>query len=160
MLKNKFGNKNRGFTIIEVLIVLAIAGLILLIVFLAVPNLQRNSRNTQRRNAAAATVGAINEFISNNNGAMPTTFAVATSTLTLSGAAGTTATTVGASSIYTTYSNPAALPASPPANATADTLSIYTNATCNGNALAAGTSTRQFVAFFPVEPSGNGCVAS
>ncbi|HPW47952.1 MAG TPA: prepilin-type N-terminal cleavage/methylation domain-containing protein, partial [Candidatus Saccharibacteria bacterium] len=32
----------KGFTIIEVLIVLAIAALILLIVFLAVPALQRN----------------------------------------------------------------------------------------------------------------------
>jgi prepilin-type N-terminal cleavage/methylation domain-containing protein len=35
-----------GFTIIEVMIVLAIAGLILLIVFLAVPALEREARNT------------------------------------------------------------------------------------------------------------------
>lgn len=60
--------KTEGFTIIEVLIVLAIAGLIMLIVFLAVPALQRNSRNTQRRNDAAALVGAVNEFVSSNNG--------------------------------------------------------------------------------------------
>ena len=63
----------KGFTIIEVLIVLAIAGLILLIVFLAVPALQRNSRNTQRRNQVASYLGAVNEFISNNNGQMPST---------------------------------------------------------------------------------------
>jgi prepilin-type N-terminal cleavage/methylation domain-containing protein len=37
--------REAGFTIIEVLIVLAIAALILLIVFLAVPALQRNARN-------------------------------------------------------------------------------------------------------------------
>jgi prepilin-type N-terminal cleavage/methylation domain-containing protein len=42
-----------GFTIIEVMIVLAIAGVILLIVFLAVPAVQRNTRNVERKNAAA-----------------------------------------------------------------------------------------------------------
>ncbi len=42
-------NKNEGFTIIEVMIVLAIAALILIIVLLAVPALQRNSKNTTLR---------------------------------------------------------------------------------------------------------------
>lgn len=69
MLKNR--KKNQGFTIIEVLIVLAIAGLILLVVFLAVPALQRNSRNTQIRNDAANLAGYINDFAANNNGAFP-----------------------------------------------------------------------------------------
>lgn len=62
-----------GFTIIEVLIVLAIAGLIMLIVFLAVPALQRNSRNTQRKNDASAVASAIANFISNNGGTLPDT---------------------------------------------------------------------------------------
>lgn len=61
----------KGFTIIEVMIVLAIAGLILLIVFLAVPALQRNARNTQRKNDASAVAGAIANFISNNGGSLP-----------------------------------------------------------------------------------------
>ena len=56
----------KGFTIIEVMIVLAIAGLIVLVVFLAVPALQRNSRNTQRKNDVQAVLGAIQEWISNN----------------------------------------------------------------------------------------------
>ena len=64
----KLKNKSEGFTIIEVLIVLAIAGLIILIVFLAVPALQRNSRNTQRREDTAALLGAVQESINNNNG--------------------------------------------------------------------------------------------
>ena len=42
-----------GFTIIEVMIVLAIAGLILLLVFRAVPALQRSSRNNQRKHDAS-----------------------------------------------------------------------------------------------------------
>jgi len=66
---NKIKNrKQEGFTIIEVLIVLAIAGLIMLIVFLAVPALQRNSRNTQRTNDAALISSAVNECLNNNNG--------------------------------------------------------------------------------------------
>jgi prepilin-type N-terminal cleavage/methylation domain-containing protein len=67
----KLQNNKSGFTIIEVLIVLAIAGLIMLIVFLAVPALQRNSRNTQYRNDAAAYLGAVNEFMASNNGNLP-----------------------------------------------------------------------------------------
>ena len=68
--------KEGGFTIIEVLIVLAIAGLIMLIVFLAVPALQRNSRNTQRKNDASAVSSAVANFISNNGGSLPTAVAV------------------------------------------------------------------------------------
>jgi prepilin-type N-terminal cleavage/methylation domain-containing protein len=64
----KLQNKTEGFTIIEVLIVLAIAGLIMLIVFLAVPALQRNSRNTQRTNDVARMSAAVNECLNNNNG--------------------------------------------------------------------------------------------
>ena len=64
----KLKNKSEGFTIIEVLIVLAIAGLIILIVFLAVPALQRNSRNTQRQNDASGIVSSVNECLTNKNG--------------------------------------------------------------------------------------------
>lgn len=62
---------NRGFTIIEVLIVLAIAGLIMVMVFVAVPNLQRNQRNSGRRNEAARILTAANNFVTATNGAMP-----------------------------------------------------------------------------------------
>ncbi|GEM_PF-295328 len=70
---NKVKKSNlKGFTIIEVMIVLAIAGLILLIVFLAVPALQRNARNTQRKSDASAIASGIATFVSNNGGALPT----------------------------------------------------------------------------------------
>jgi prepilin-type N-terminal cleavage/methylation domain-containing protein len=68
----KLQDNKKGFTIIEVLIVLAIGGLILLVVFLAVPALQRNSRNTQRKSDVSALAGAINEFNANNGGAIMT----------------------------------------------------------------------------------------
>ena len=60
--------RTEGFTIIEVLIVLAIAGLIMLIVFLAVPALQRNSRNNGRNNDAARVGSAVTECLANRNG--------------------------------------------------------------------------------------------
>ena len=59
--------KNKGFTIIEVLIVLAIAGLIMLVVFLAVPALQRNSRNNARSADASTILTAVNQCLSNRN---------------------------------------------------------------------------------------------
>jgi prepilin-type N-terminal cleavage/methylation domain-containing protein len=59
--------QDSGFTIIEVMIVLAIAGLILLIVFLAVPALQRSSRNTQRKSDVGRIGSAATTVLSNNN---------------------------------------------------------------------------------------------
>ncbi len=70
MLQNN-KKRNQGFTIIEVLIVLAIAGLIMLIVFLAVPALRRNSNNTASRNDASKILSAVSESVSNNNGKLP-----------------------------------------------------------------------------------------
>jgi prepilin-type N-terminal cleavage/methylation domain-containing protein len=67
-MKNVYKQKReQGFTIIEVMIVLAIAAVILLIVLLAVPALQRNSRNTQRNNDAATLAAGINTCMANHN---------------------------------------------------------------------------------------------
>lgn len=86
----KLKQPKEGFTIIEVLIVLAIAALILLIVFLAVPALQRNSRNTQRKNDVASILAAISDYQTNNNGVMPnaagTTYAAGAITFGCTGA--------------------------------------------------------------------------
>lgn len=87
MLK-KDTNQQKGFTIIEVLIVLAIGGLILLIVFLAVPALQRNARNTTLKNDASALAGGFSEYNSNNNGALPASISQSGAVVTI-GATGT-----------------------------------------------------------------------
>lgn len=70
-MTNKNIKREDGFTIIEVLIVLAIAGLIMLIVFLAVPALQRNARNTSRKSDASSLAAALSEYINNNDGQLP-----------------------------------------------------------------------------------------
>lgn len=65
--KHKQERSGQGFTIIEVMIVLAIAGLIMLIVFLAVPALQRSARNTQRKTDVGRIASAATTVLSNNN---------------------------------------------------------------------------------------------
>ncbi len=59
----KLIDSSDGFTIIEVLIVLAIAALILLIIFLSVPVLQRTSRNHEHRAAAVYIFQAYSDWL-------------------------------------------------------------------------------------------------
>ena len=61
----------KGFTIIEVVLVLAIAGLIFLMVFIALPALQRNQRDTQRKNDISRLQDAIERYKANNRGQLP-----------------------------------------------------------------------------------------
>ena len=65
-------SRNRGgFTIIEVVLVLAIAGLIFLMVFIALPALQRGQRNTQRKNDLSRFVTAVSQYQANNSNKTP-----------------------------------------------------------------------------------------
>jgi prepilin-type N-terminal cleavage/methylation domain-containing protein len=129
MLSN-IKKRNEGFTIIEVMIVLAIAGLIMLIVFLAVPALQRNSRNTQAKNAASAVLATVNEFQNNNNGQNPTAVTIGSDgTIDVTGGSGTQPAAGKTQSGYTATTG-TSFPA------TTGTLGQYTVALgykCNGN---------------------------
>lgn len=71
MLKKLFGKREEGFTIIEVMIVLAIAGLIMVIVFIAVPQLQRNSRDRRRQDTVGRIKAELDTYAGNNNGNYP-----------------------------------------------------------------------------------------
>lgn len=64
-------NDKKGFTIIEVVLVLAIAGLIFLMVFIALPALQRGQRDQQRKNDLSRAQTQVSGFQSNNRGAPP-----------------------------------------------------------------------------------------
>lgn len=61
----------KGFTIVEVIIVLAIAGLILLIVFEAIPALQRSSRNNTRKQDVSAILRSFSNYELNNSANFP-----------------------------------------------------------------------------------------
>ena len=65
-------NKTKGFTIIEVVLVLAIAGLIFLVVFLALPALQRGQRDQQRKQDLGKLMSQVTAYQSNSQGQLPT----------------------------------------------------------------------------------------
>ena len=62
--------KQPGFTIIEVALVLAIAGLIFLVVFLALPALQNSQKDTTKRQDVAKVVAAIESYYSDGGGSL------------------------------------------------------------------------------------------
>lgn len=64
--------KEKGFTIIEVVLVLAIAGLIFMMVFIALPALQRSQRDTSRKNDMGRLITQISNYTSANRGVLPT----------------------------------------------------------------------------------------
>lgn len=66
-------NSKKGFTIIEVVLVLAIAGLIFLMVFLALPAMQASQRDTERRNALSLFASQLTQYSANNRGKVPST---------------------------------------------------------------------------------------
>lgn len=61
----------KGFTIIEVVLVLAIAGLIFLMVFVAFPALQRSQDDTRRQNDISRLSTQITNFKTNNSNGIP-----------------------------------------------------------------------------------------
>lgn len=66
--------RKQGFTIIEVVLVLAIAGLIFLMVFIALPALQRSQRDTQRREDVSRVMAQIQQYQTNNRQRVPADF--------------------------------------------------------------------------------------
>lgn len=63
--------KEDGFTIIEVMIVLAIGALILVVVLVAIPQLQRNQRNQARQNVVSRVMTELSAYAGNNRGEFP-----------------------------------------------------------------------------------------
>lgn len=146
-MSQQSSKRNAGFTIIEVLIVLAIAGLILLIVFLAVPALNRNSRNTSIKNDVQNVVGGVAEFQGANNGAMPTNVS-GTGEITYTRTGGNE-TKINIQGSTLVNNRTGALPT------TGDgpepgTIDIYLGKRCDGT-----TSTRAVAALYSIETSGN-----
>jgi prepilin-type N-terminal cleavage/methylation domain-containing protein len=143
-------NKQKGFTIVEVMIVLAIAGVIMLVVFLAVPALQRNSRNTTRRADVSHLGAVLSEWVGNHQGTILSK--VNDSTV----AAGPDLTSETFSQMGKPANNTAvttsANPWAAPAGAALDTFYVYSNATCNGSSPAYSTSAKSYAIAYYVEP--------
>jgi prepilin-type N-terminal cleavage/methylation domain-containing protein len=65
-------NNQSGFTIIEVVLSLAIGAMIIGMVFIALPNLQKQRRDTARKNDLGKVLSQLEAFAGNNNGRYPT----------------------------------------------------------------------------------------
>lgn len=156
----KLGKNQQGFTIIEVMIVLAIAALILVIVFLAVPALQRSSRNTQRDTDASNALAALSNYVSNHNGQFPSAdCAASAATCTFLSAdnvkygyykpANVEFVTGPTDSDFTTWYNSGA----PSGSNAAEKLFLVGDATCSsdGTTIATATSARQYAAVYGKE---------
>jgi prepilin-type N-terminal cleavage/methylation domain-containing protein len=155
MLTNLKKTKSEGFTIIEVMIVLAIAGLIILIVLLAVPALQRNARNTAIKNDASAVAGGISESESNNDGTSPTNVA-GTGTVNITNGSSTTAKVQGSTAVSYTAATGGAPAATGP---TAGTIVVLAGHKCEkAGTYTAGvtgdTNARSFAIYYSTETSG------
>jgi prepilin-type N-terminal cleavage/methylation domain-containing protein len=139
-----------GFTIIEVLIVLAIAGLILLIVFLAVPALQRNSRNTTMKNDVQNVLGGVAEYQAANNGKMPfgANAVDGTGTVTFQDSSTTSETTTSIKIQGTTVVKTVATIPTAPGSVAQGEIQVVLGRRCD-----ASPSTRAIAAYYVVETS-------
>ncbi len=168
-MRKNFTKNQSGFTIIEVLIVLAIAGLILLVVFLAVPGLQRNAHNTTAKNDVAAVLGAVNEYTNNNSGALPKAVAAggmgSGGTVTVGDTTANCA-TAGANCAtakvgYFDAANISVVAATPAAAPATGNLVIVLGATCSGNLpVVSATSARSVAAYYTLEGGAVQCQGS
>ncbi len=170
----KLGYKEDGFTIIEVMIVLAVAGLIMAIVLVAIPQLQRNQRNTARREAAGRIKTEIDSFGGNNNGDVPSVAADLNGVYSRYLGCGTAATAAAPGSACTvnvedpstgatfTMSIPGTVPAAgatltSPAIGTYGAIEFAPNRTCDGELLAAG-SARNYAMWLRLEGGAIFCL--
>lgn len=156
---NRVKKNKEGFTIIEVMIVLAIAALILLIVFLAVPALQRNSRNTARKGDVSRVSAAITEFLSNNNGVLPAAGTAASGDAqTIVNNAGSLAqydftTSAADQANFTVVVEAAAADANPN---DVNKIKVVTKAKCGAAGVAVAGTSRQTAVLYTTESSGGG----
>ena len=155
MLSNLKKNQS-GFTIIEVLIVLAIAGLIMVAVFTAVPALQRNGNNTTKRGDASKVLGAVSEFVANNNGKVPLAADAGTITSSANFSSGTTVTVVTGKAAITALASSSDIQVvtgvscvASPTLVTAATLSA-----ANFQSIVNAASARSYAVVYAVEASG------
>lgn len=146
--------KQKGFTIIEVVLVLAIAGLIFLMVFIALPALQRSQRDTQRKQDLSRTITAINNYQSNNRGLLPSNWGTfITNYLTVNG---DTFTDPSGTNYSINASNTA--PTVPSTfNSSSPVIFATTGATCNGENVTTGQGANKIALQMKLEGGGIAC---
>ena len=161
---------NKGFTIVETLIVLAIAATIIIVVLLAVPALQRQSRNTATKVGAGAIASGWTAEVGNANGGTMSV-AGATGSITINTAPykvnaaikTLTATVTAAAATKVTYTTTNSVTGVAGDTLTNNSIALYTSGVCP--ATATGTSitptvgtTSQAAIVYSIEPGNLGCI--
>ncbi len=148
---------NKGFTIIEVVLVLAIAGLIFLMVFIALPALQSSQRDTARKSDVSTVAAAVNSYVSGNRGTFPTSAQLETQL----GAEGDGASKTY-SSISTNFTSTQVVANASPGTFTIpeETIRVYKGLKCssngpNGSVTLVDGTTRQYATVAQLEGGNN-----
>lgn len=152
--------KARGFTIIEVVLVLAIAGLIFLVVFLALPALQRSQRDTQRKQDLSKMMSQVTAFSANSQGALPAS--TVWNTTFKSGYLTSGSQAFNDPQLNATYTITQQSSKQPLSGLTAGNIWVYVGYVCDSADAAgvnnpAGTGTRTFAAVIFQEQGGAYC---
>ena len=173
MAKDNIKSK-KGFTIIEVVLVLAIAGLIFLMVFVALPALQRGQRDTQRRDDMARFISQLAQYQANNNGNVPTASPAGYGQLASNKVTSGFIYNYLGDGVGDTFNDPSGLPynaatvtvCTSASNCTQKSVAndyqngsirIYTNATCNGESPAYTKGDRKIAITYKLEGAGIYC---
>lgn len=154
---------SKGFTIIEVVLVLAIAGLIFLVVFLALPALQRGQRDTQRKNDAGRMTSQLVAYQTNNQGKLPNSSAeIATFVSSYMTSGSQTFNDPSTGSPYSINGGGAVITTAPATQPTtsAGTIFYYINAKCDGADVVANAGARNYVVVVYQEQGGAYCQGS
>ena len=136
---NAQSNSKQGFTIIEVILVLAIAALIFLMIFIALPALQRSQRDESRKQDAGSVASAVSSYRGNARGAAPT-------------AASQVTAYIGDLNQYDTSS--VALQSGTGGTLTADNILVNTSAKCNDDGTITTGTSRQATVRVQLEAGG------
>lgn len=155
----KVNNEAKGFTIIEVVLVLAIAGLIFLVVFLALPALQRSQRDSQRKQDLSRFISQLTTYQSNNQGQLPSSATAYTTFisnyLTTGGSSFSDPSTGNTYSVTYATSTPSGT-----ITVDAGQINLYTNTKCDStttNGVSANSGDRNFAAVIYQEQGNYYC---
>ncbi len=147
-----------GFTVVETMFVLAIAGLILMIVLMAIPTLTRNSRNNQRKQDVQTILQTISRWELNNSGGFPSTLRLDNFLAQYEKLTYYTPPAGNVSIITSTYAIDTVSITTNPTGSSNDTVVIYNHSKCiqdhPGDATNAGAGFNDVVALYSIETGG------
>lgn len=161
---------NRGFTTIEVVLVLALAGLIFLMAFIALPQMQRSQRDAERKDDMMLFTEAVKKYMTNNRGTLPDDSSTETSWNTfikeyIDKDYGTSAQTFGdpRDNVYYLDVKECGTGDTCGVNQSYDydnTIHVFTKGVCQEDHAVLGSNPREFAVVYRTESSGVYCFDS